>query len=150
MTIGMRPSCWHQSFGTNELSVLAQGLCLNFFSSISSALRWAIQDQWSSGYFFVLLSSRLPFPPDLMHNKSLLRSGIKLIQCINWKLKILKNPMKHYSNILWYPIENVKTQFTKKVVHTYPVTSNPYMDLCCFSSGHLPFSGPYVLKDEQN
>ena len=54
MTIVMKPSCWHQNFGPNGLSASAQGLCLNFFSSIkdfniSSALRWAIQDQWSSG-----------------------------------------------------------------------------------------------------
>ena len=54
MTIMMRPSCWHKNFGPNGLSAPAQGLCLNFFSSIaaefnmSSALRWAIQDQWSS------------------------------------------------------------------------------------------------------
>ena len=58
MTIVMRPSCWHQNFGPNGLSAPAQGLCLNFFSSItadfniSSALRWAIQDQWSSGYYY--------------------------------------------------------------------------------------------------
>ena len=55
MTIVMRPSCWHKKFGPNGLSAPTQGLCLNFFSSItadfntSSALRWAIQDQWSSG-----------------------------------------------------------------------------------------------------
>ena len=55
MTIVMRPSCWHQSFGPNGLSAPAQGLCLNFFSSItadfniSSELMWVIQDQWSSG-----------------------------------------------------------------------------------------------------
>ena len=56
MTTVMRPSCWHKNFGPNGLSAPAQGLCLNFFSSIttdfniSSALRWAIQDQWSSGF----------------------------------------------------------------------------------------------------
>ena len=55
MTIVMRPTCWHQSFGPNGLSAPAEGLCLNVFSSItadfniSSAIRWAIQDQWSSG-----------------------------------------------------------------------------------------------------
>ena len=55
MTIVMRPSCWHKNFGPNGLSAPAQGLCLKSFSSIiadfniSSALRWAIQDQWSSG-----------------------------------------------------------------------------------------------------
>ena len=59
MTIVMRPSCWHKTFGPNGLSAPAQGLCLNFFSSIttdfsiSSALRWAILDQWSSGYYIV-------------------------------------------------------------------------------------------------
>ena len=53
----MRPTCWHQKFGTNGLSAPAQGLCLNVFSSIaadfniSSAIRWAIQDQWSSVFF---------------------------------------------------------------------------------------------------
>ena len=57
MTIVMRPSCWHQNFGPNGLSAPAQGLCLIFFSTItaadfniSSAVRWAIQDQWSSGF----------------------------------------------------------------------------------------------------
>ena len=55
MTIVIRPSCWHKFFGLNGLSAPAQGLYLNFFSSItayfniSSALRWAILDQWSSG-----------------------------------------------------------------------------------------------------
>ena len=55
MTIVIRPSCWHKKFGLNGLSAPAQGLCLNFFSSItanfniSSALSWVIQDQWSSG-----------------------------------------------------------------------------------------------------
>ena len=58
MTIVMRPSCWHKHFGPNGLSAHAQGLCLNFFSlitadfNISSALWWAIQDQWSSGLVF--------------------------------------------------------------------------------------------------
>ena len=52
-------SFWHKNFGLNGLSDPAQGLCLNFFSSItadfniSSALRWSIQDQWSSGYCIV-------------------------------------------------------------------------------------------------
>ena len=52
----MRPSCWHQNFRPSGLSAPGQGLCLNFFSSItadfniSSAFRWAIQDQWSSGF----------------------------------------------------------------------------------------------------
>ena len=47
--------CWNQNFGPNGLSPPTLGLCLNFFSSItadfniSSALRWAIQDKWSSG-----------------------------------------------------------------------------------------------------
>ena len=56
MTIGVRPSCWHKNFGPNRLSAPIIGQCLNFFSSvtadfnISSALRWAIQDQWSSGF----------------------------------------------------------------------------------------------------
>ena len=55
MTIVIRPSCWHKIFGPNGLSAPTLGLCLNFFSSIttdfniSSALRWVIQDQWSSG-----------------------------------------------------------------------------------------------------
>ena len=59
MTIVMRPSYWHQNFGPNGLSAPAQGLCLNFFSSlttdfnISSALRWVIQAQWSSGYLIL-------------------------------------------------------------------------------------------------
>ena len=51
----------HKKFGPNGLSAPAQGLCLNFFSSIttdfniSSALRWAIQDQWSSVFFCFVL-----------------------------------------------------------------------------------------------
>ena len=59
MTIVMRPTCWHQNFGPNGLSAPAQGLCLNVFSSItadfniSSAIRWAIQDQWSSGFIIL-------------------------------------------------------------------------------------------------
>ena len=62
----MRPSCWHQNFGPNGLSGPAQGLCLNLFSSIttdfniSSALRWAIQDQWSSGFVWNCPYSILP------------------------------------------------------------------------------------------
>ena len=53
MTIVMRPSYWHKKFGPNGLSAPTLGLCLNFFSSvtadfnISSAISWAIQDQWS-------------------------------------------------------------------------------------------------------
>ena len=59
MTIVIRPTCWHQNFGPNGLSAPAQGLCLNVFSSItadfniSSAIRWAIQDQWSSGFVVI-------------------------------------------------------------------------------------------------
>ena len=54
------------NFGPNGLSAPTLGLCLNFFSSItahfniSSALRWAIQDQWSSGY---LITSVLKYKP---------------------------------------------------------------------------------------
>ena len=50
-----RPSCWHKMFGLNGLSAPTLGLCLNFFSSITtdfnipSALRWVIQERWSSG-----------------------------------------------------------------------------------------------------
>ena len=57
MTIVKRPSCWYQNFGPNGLSAPTLGICLNFFSSItadfniSSVLRWAIQDQWSSGWY---------------------------------------------------------------------------------------------------
>ena len=57
MTIVMRPFCWHKNFGSNGLSAPAQGLCVNFFSSITAdfnialAFRGAIQDQWSSGFF---------------------------------------------------------------------------------------------------
>ena len=46
-------------FGPNGSSAPTLGLCFNFFSSItadfniSSALRWAIQDQWSSGIFIL-------------------------------------------------------------------------------------------------
>ena len=60
----MRPTCWHQNFGPNGLSAPAQGLCLNVVSSIttdfniSSAIRWAIQDQWSSGFYLHLSISK--------------------------------------------------------------------------------------------
>ena len=30
-------------------------------------------------------------------------------------------------------------------MRTYPVPSNPYLELCCFSRGRWPFSGPYNL-----
>ena len=66
----MRPSCVHKSFDPNVLSAPTLGLCLNFFSSITadfnilSALRWAIQDQWSSGFTYenqnFYFHSRLP------------------------------------------------------------------------------------------
>ena len=64
MTIVMRPSCLHHNFGRNGLSAPVQGLCLKFFSSItadfniSSELRCAIQDQWSSGFIFMTISQR--------------------------------------------------------------------------------------------
>ena len=53
---------------------------------------------------------------------------------------MLKYPMKHYSDILLYPIENVHTQFTKKVLRTYPMPSK----LWAFA-----FFRAIVLKDEQ-
>ena len=40
MTIMMRPSCWHQNFGPKGLSAPAQGLCLNFFSSITADIKY--------------------------------------------------------------------------------------------------------------
>ena len=46
------------------------------------------------------------------------------------QLKVLKYAMKQNSDILWYPIKNVDTQFTKKTVRIYPMTSNPYLELC--------------------
>ena len=55
MTIVMRLSCWYQNFGPNGMSAPVQGLCLNVISAIttdfniSSALKWEIQDQSSSG-----------------------------------------------------------------------------------------------------
>ena len=61
MTIVIRPSCWHKQFGPNGLSTPAQGLCLNFFAwitadfNISSALRWAIQDQQPSLWLIIQL-----------------------------------------------------------------------------------------------
>ena len=45
-------------------------------------------------------------------------------------LKVLKYAMKQKSDKLWYPIKNVDTQFTKKAVHIYPMTSNSYLELC--------------------
>ena len=68
MTIVMRPSCW-QNFGPNGLVVCPYPkakfkLLFLFFTTdfnISSALMWAIQDQWSSGlnlflkYFMIIL-----------------------------------------------------------------------------------------------
>ena len=60
--IVMRPSCWHQNFGPNGLSApypwvmfkLLFSLIFDF--NISSALRWAIQDQWSSGFYLFIES----------------------------------------------------------------------------------------------
>ena len=75
MTKVIRPSCWHQILGPNGLSAPAQGLYLNFFSSItadcniSSALRWAIQDQWSSGFFKYHLYKRRYKHIVLVHQK---------------------------------------------------------------------------------
>ena len=77
MTIVMRSSCWHQNFGLNGLSAPAQGLCLNFFFSItadfniSSALRWAIQDQWSSGFKNHCKTLINSYKPVVMLNRSL-------------------------------------------------------------------------------
>ena len=67
MTIVMSPSCWHQNFGPNGLCAPAQRLCLNFFSlittdfNISSALRWAIQAQWTSGSLIALHSNNFGY-----------------------------------------------------------------------------------------
>ena len=53
-------SCWYQNFGPNGFAAPTLGLCLNFFSSITddfnipSALRWAIQDQWSSVFYLFM------------------------------------------------------------------------------------------------
>ena len=64
MIIVMKPSYRHKNVSPNGLSAPAQGLCLNLFSSItadfniSSALRLAIQDQWSSGIIFVPMGPR--------------------------------------------------------------------------------------------
>ena len=45
------------------------------------------------------------------------------------QLKVLKYAMQQNSDILLYPIKNVDTQFTKKTVRIYPITSNPYLEL---------------------
>ena len=87
MTIVMRPSCWIKNFGPNELSAPAQGLCLNFFSSvtadcnISSALRWAIQDHWSSGCIFTELVHSILIGSS--SNLLVIRAGIKSQRCLN-------------------------------------------------------------------
>ena len=65
MTIVIRPSSWYQNFSPNGLSAPTLGLCINFFSAItadfnkSSSLRWAIQDQWSSGLILFYYSPAL-------------------------------------------------------------------------------------------
>ena len=65
----IRPSCWYQNFGPNWLSAPTLKLRLSFFSSttadfnISLALRWAIQDQWSSGFYVEWFWSYLPLNP---------------------------------------------------------------------------------------
>ena len=46
------------------------------------------------------------------------------------QLKVSKYAMKQNSDILWYPIKNVDTQFIKKMVCIYPVISNSYLELC--------------------
>ena len=72
MTIVMSPSCWHLNFGHNGLSAPTLGICLNFFTSItadfniSSALRWAIQDQWSSGFKSSVMSQSYHNIPHLV------------------------------------------------------------------------------------
>ena len=88
MTIVMRPSCWHQNFGPNGLSApypramfkLLFSLISDF--NISSALRWAIQDQWPSGYIFwsfgtVVFSSTL-----LFGNRNALNPGLGGVRCV--------------------------------------------------------------------
>ena len=59
--------------------------------------------------------------------------------------EIPNETLKRYMIYIVTPIENVDIQFTKKVMRTYPVPSNPYLELCCFSSGRWSFSGPYNL-----
>ena len=105
MTIVMRPTCWHQNFGPNGLSAPAQGLCLNIFSSItadfniSSAIRWAIQDQWSSGFFFlspifIALSSGTVRNTKLKQSWNLVHAWTVggCIMCIGIRLLLLIHP----------------------------------------------------------
>ena len=88
MTIVMRPSCLQQNFGPNGLSAPSQGLCLNFFSSItadfniSSALRWAILDHWSSGFTPQGQSPSIKTHKNigLLHNQIIIASQTKLIE----------------------------------------------------------------------
>ena len=111
MAIVMRPSGWHQNFGLNGLSAPAQGLCLNLFSSvtadfnISSAFRWAIQDQWSSG---------LGQPPYLGEELfSWLSVFIVLLLKPSLRALVFRNHLSQLAR-LWYFASSVKSFFKCK------------------------------------
>ena len=106
MTMVIRPSSWYQNFGPNGLSAPTLGLCLNFFSSIttdfniSSAFRWAIQDEWSSGFIMwlylkskILLNGRTPqnsmYTGGQCHR--LCRSGVLIQWCRNTCIRAIRN-----------------------------------------------------------
>ena len=63
-----------------------------------------------------------------MHHDDLHSIGAKLAYT-DTQLKVLKYAMKQNSDILWYPIKSVDTQFTKTTVRIYPMTSNSYLEL---------------------
>ena len=106
MTIMIRSSCWHQNFGPNGLSAPTLGLCLNFFSpitadfNISSAFRWAIQDEWSSGFIMwlylkseILLNGRTPQNSMYIGGRChhLCRSGVLIQWCRNTCIRAIRN-----------------------------------------------------------
>ena len=90
----MRPTCWHQNFGPNGLSAPAQGLCLNVFSSItadfniSSAIRWAIPDQWSSGLLIFLKLCRC-----FLH-------GVRMCMWFGYNCSIIFYHFFHFVNLV--------------------------------------------------
>ena len=92
---------------------------------------WFTGIKWSScrPCFFFFKKKKVKVDMHDMRHGDLHSIGVKLAYT-DTQLKVLKYAMKQNSDILWYPIKNVDTQFTKKPVHIYPMTSNSYLELC--------------------
>ena len=150
MTIVMRPSCWHQNFGPNGLSAPAQGLCLIFFSSItaadfniSSAVRWAIQDQWSSGFWFHQ-------KVDIIHECfDISQSIYEKIISVQWRVT-----MEWVKLITLIVIQNDRRFFGSKSHHnkwTRERVANAYlMNTRLFEANNIRFSTLWVKRKYNN